>query len=685
MYYWGFDLGDGESTVARASGEGESRPEIVPVDGGEVLLTAWALMKNGEVRIGENAARSAAAALRSAARFKSRFLDEGSDSAGLVRDFSSRVFELLRASGALQGGDSGNRVYIGCPAGWDAAARGRYLKIFENLGLPGPQVISESRAVMVGAVQSNAVRDYIDLRKKSVLVIDVGSSTTDFAFIRHGRESEIRTGGEVALGGGVMDETLLELCVSASKHAAAIRKVFAASESWRVDCELKARRLKERYFSRSPAQREPCVETLLIQYDEPLLLELRLDESMAQRLCDTGCAALGGRSFRSVFCEGLRAVRKALGEEPPELLFLTGGVSRMDELRAWCAQAFPEALLFTDAEPAFSVAKGLAWCGRIDEELLRFRSEVDALIASDFIETLVAGRLRGFYKALLEALLDPLLEQAVKPALIDWRDGKLRRLCDMEAALQEKIKLFLHADSTRRLLLEPLGAWMGEVSEALQDESGAICRRYRVPEQALNIAPQLEAGDLRMLEKLDARQVFAGDALAGAALFAESVLSVIVGLLCGGSGLALIAEGPAGIAIGVVSSLLVLSVWRILGKEAVDEKIMQMDLPLFVRRAALAELLPRIEKPRLGMPAALGGGEGSQGHLLPRLRWPSGGDVPARRMRAIRRKLMESWQGMLDEGGDESVQALSDKLCREISAQIEARLKELAERVEIPL
>ena len=253
MLFWGFDLGDGESAVARTGESGPGTPEIMEVEGSRVVLTAWALMKSGEVRIGENAAKSASAAMRSAARFKSRFLDRQSDSAALIRDFSARVLESLRGSGQLVGGESGNRFCIGCPAGWDAAARERYQKIFDTLGCPAPKVVSESRAVMVGSVQSNSLRDYVDLRTKSVLVVDIGSSTTDFAFIRKGKETEIRTGGEVSLGGGIMDEMLLERCVAASPNAAALRRVFAESEPWRVDCELRARRLKERWFS-APAE-----------------------------------------------------------------------------------------------------------------------------------------------------------------------------------------------------------------------------------------------------------------------------------------------------------------------------------------------------------------------------------------------------------------------------------------------
>ena len=121
MYYWGFDLGDGESAIARVSEDRGKLPEIMEVEGNRVFITAWALMKSGEVRIGENAAKSASAALRSAVRFKSRFLNASADCSGLIRDFSARALESLRAKKKLVGGETENRFYIGCPAGWDDA------------------------------------------------------------------------------------------------------------------------------------------------------------------------------------------------------------------------------------------------------------------------------------------------------------------------------------------------------------------------------------------------------------------------------------------------------------------------------------------------------------------------------------------------------------------------------------
>ena len=210
MNYWGFDLGDGESTLARVGSEGLTSPEIVDVDGKKVIITVWAVMRNGEVRIGENAARSAAAAVRSAARFKRRFLDPQSDSAALIRDFSARVFESLRDSGALVGGEKSNSVYVGCPAGWDAENRARYQRIFETIGFPTPHVVSESRAVMVGAIQSNSVRDYIDLRSKSVIVSDNGSVDGSAEMVRKEFPQVLLVENRANLGFGAANNRALD-------------------------------------------------------------------------------------------------------------------------------------------------------------------------------------------------------------------------------------------------------------------------------------------------------------------------------------------------------------------------------------------------------------------------------------------------------------------------------------------
>ena len=113
-----------------------------------------------------------------------------------------------------------------------------------------------------------------------------------------------------------------------------------------------------------------------------------------------------------------------------------------------------------------------------------------------------------------------------------------------------------------------------------------------------------------------------------------------------------------------------------------------MNLPLLIRRAALSEVLPKLETPKLQLPRLTekdGKAEKPRLRLLPRLRWPEAGDIPARRMRVIRRKVKAGYEELLGSENDEAVQALNARMCREITEQIETRLKELAEQVEIPL
>jgi hypothetical protein len=88
-----------------------------------------------------------------------------------------------------------------------------------------------------------------DILSKHVLVVDIGSSTTDFAYIMGGREVELQTAGEVALGGGLMDEVLLEIALDAAVRGERIREIFKESPPWRSYCEFAARRLKEKYFA----------------------------------------------------------------------------------------------------------------------------------------------------------------------------------------------------------------------------------------------------------------------------------------------------------------------------------------------------------------------------------------------------------------------------------------------------
>ena len=241
------------------------------------------------------------------------------------------------------------------------------------------------------------------------------------------------------------------------------------------------------------------------------------------------------------------------------------------------------------------------------------------------------------------------------------------------------------------------------ISEELEPYTSEICRRYRIPDRSLEISSALSASDFHLLEKLEAKDVLDGDTLTWTAVFVESIISLLIAMLCGGSGVVLVSEGPVGILIGFLVSFLVLLASHAMGKKALDEKLKNANLPLAIRKMALSDMLPHIEGPSLGLSDTLRGnklnqllsgketdaqGEGSsprKRHLLPRLSWSDRDGISERRMQSIRNKILSSYEKLMDSADNEDLIALNTRMSRDISKQIETRLKELAEQVEIPL
>jgi hypothetical protein len=163
-------------------------------------------------------------------------------------------------------------------------------------------------------------------------VVDLGSSTTDFAFIMGGHEVELQTAGEVRLGGGIMDELVLEESVRRSENPEAVRRALEDSAPWRSYCEFAARRLKEQYFSDEEYWRgNDCRKTVRVLTGKDLRLTLRMDEKIADDILNKAAPQLNGKSFRKAFCDSLKDLKGKLGDQQPELLFM----ATPDGLEEW--------------------------------------------------------------------------------------------------------------------------------------------------------------------------------------------------------------------------------------------------------------------------------------------------------------------------------------------------------------
>lgn len=578
MRYIGFDVGDGESAIAAFEQGSGIEPVILPVGGSRSFLSAVGML-NGEIVVGERAYTDALADGLSV-RFKSRFTYDPARNEDIVRFVRGTVRDL-QENGLLHPEDA---FVVGCPAGWNATARARYRELLMRAGLREPQVISESRAAFLYAKYAKTVALDIDVLSKTALVIDIGSSTLDFAYIVGGRETGVGTFGDIALGGGILDEELLHLCVEQSRERDAIRRVFQESRSWYSYCEIEARRLKEEYYTRLLDDPSTSVKKVVrICYDGVQKLTLKLDGDLARQLTEKPLNALQGRSFIQAVQDALDHAVRLTADDPPCLVLLTGGASRMPFFRQLCREAFRDAAVVCCPEPEFSIAKGLSYAGWIDSNLREFRKAIEKEIAEERVAYTARKAMPQLIPPVTEALVDLLIEEAAVPVVTDWQKGRIGTMEEMDAQLKQRVTEVLDSPMARDALTPALRSWLDEVGTQLQALVDPICDRYEVPrkEMALNLTA-VSSGPEQL--PLDAKGL-TGMNLIGALM--TVVVSVLLGLLCGGSGVALIAAGPLGFLAGALLGTAV----SLFGMDAISGAMMKANLPLLLRKRNLVKHL----------------------------------------------------------------------------------------------
>ena len=211
--------------------------------------------------------------------------------------------------------------------------------------------------------------------------------------------------------------------------------------------------------------------------------------------------------FREVFMESLADVKDSITGKQPELIFLIGGVSKMPAVRKWCSEVFTDSVIISATDPEFSVARGLAYCGRIDEDLREFKEDLDKLVHSNTIEDIVGKHITKLYKDAVDTLVDPIVKQVALPIFEKWRSGEISKLSDTDVILQQDIAAFLSEDATRELLAGPITSWLRPVIEELEEHTVPICIRHRVPYTALSLKSYLSVSDIDI--KVNAKEMFA--------------------------------------------------------------------------------------------------------------------------------------------------------------------------------
>ena len=581
MLYIGFDLGDGESAITYSRDIDAIAPAPVAVNGNLSFVSAVGSFENrlvvGSYASGNLEARDVRVC------FKRHFPEQTDDACETIRLFAKGVLEVLRQDSGI-----GNIVdrkdevcfVVGCPAGWDSALREKYREVLLAAGLPNVKLVSESRAAFMNAAHCAALDPR--LIRDSVLVIDIGSSTLDFAYVLDGMEYNVGTMGDVLLGGGLLDEMIVQYAIDSMadrEEAEKIRAFLDRDISWRSFVMLWARALKEQYFTdeehyedTNEALRKVCK----LFFDGGMhRLTLQLSPEVIMKLIDRPHPLLGMQSFSAKLRNSLLTVRQSVMEREPKLVLLTGGASRMGFFRDACADIFSKARIEISREPEFDISRGLVYAGYTDEKMGRLLREIREYVAGRTVEERTAEALPDLIEKLAAPIGDAIIENAVEPAFALWRKGEYRTLQDFRDAAQKETAKYLMSEGTGELLYRYVRDWSADLITRVQADIGEICRKY-------NIA----LGMLQMNESLPDLSAITGSGDLEVPFvhlinsMAALIVTLISSLLCGGTGVALVMTGPVGILIGAVAGLVLSAI----GAKYTQSLLMRADFPVLMRK-----------------------------------------------------------------------------------------------------
>ena len=589
----GFDFGHGETALARVSSQAnDSEPEMLEIFARKSQVTALAFKPDKGDLVGDQALKTTGITELHIGFKPMRHNLNSPEHQRIVKRFVRKYLDLLEENGQI-GSPETTLFVVGSPSGWSTAERATYADILKQGGMRRVTVEKESRAAFLHLKESRISEVDAERLMQNVLIIDIGSSTTDFTIVSRMHARSIEDFG-LSLGAGLIEEmiyerTLLRMEKENSDELNRLADVFQKYPYFKRQCLIACREGKEKYFS---------IPELYLSADQPVDCSLKfrtikppiefepdIHRDEMERILTLPIKALNGQSWKEAFRAALAHAKSKMDAAGPDLVVLTGGASRMDVVLQLCSQMFSsKEKIIRGLEPEFTIARGLARIGRTDILSNELKKAIETIGDSTEIITLVEQSLPGLIDTLAEPLADELISYAVGPSLNAWREGHLKTLNDIRPDIENRKKNLLgriRGEDARK----KLDAWLNNaLLPALADFTDPVCRRFDIPRSVLDLRNRNIAAGVSSLSHppFNVNQLIRSDEII---VLTSMIAGIIVGMASGGTGLALFHLPIAGQVIAAVIGAIVTGY----GVDAVTEKIKDKDLPGFSRKWVLPD------------------------------------------------------------------------------------------------
>jgi hypothetical protein len=398
--------------------------------------------------------------------------------------FVSAIFRTLRADKQID--DLGRTyVFVGHPSGWNDRVVEAYQSLLLQAGLLLVDVVPESRAAFIHARESGELNLSMDELSQRVLIIDFGSSTTDFTATL-GLTTQPLDFGHVSLGAGIIDGLIMDHMIARSNRRRELMAALDRLPGKKTEFAYKCRIAKERYFNAEKAVPDPVIEDI-VRIDNGITVDIELDRNAMDQMLAEPSKLLDGMNWRQALTDCLsKAHQQVLS---PDLIILTGGAARMGFVRDTVGEIFPRTKIAMSQEPEFAIAKGLALYGRLLLKTKSFRVEIDKLLQGEAFRNVITEALPDLIERQAGAVARDLAEGPVQSVIRRWRDqpAAVATIDDMGSQIVEECTAWVQSPEAHQTINAVVAEWLESIRIRLELLTDPFCERFGIPKRALSL------------------------------------------------------------------------------------------------------------------------------------------------------------------------------------------------------
>lgn len=564
----GFDLGHGETalTWVRADNQ-EKTPQSLLINNKKSQVTAIAHHPQKGIMIGDMAFQFSDASVFEIAFKSRRFQDK--NYRRTIQEFVRAIYQHLIDTSQLQV-EENNYFFIGCPSGWWQEEIATYTQIISEKTLTNATVVKESRAALMHAKESGIFT--IEELEKSVLVIDIGSSTTDYTLVKGMSDTPIDFGHD--LGASLIEKEILkqtlechrqyregkEELIKLSEHLseleiweleeiAELEQIFQQNPLYKNRCELRCRKAKEEYFNFSGYYEDNLVNVGSEDIQRKFKFMPLVNGKIMNTILHRPLTELNNKSWRGAFAEQLKFVKEKLDElgTRPTAILLTGSASKMNFVLEICQQVFVDLPCKLDGEPELCIARGLARWGRVYIRTSGFMEEIGEFLDKE-LSGIIGQYMPSFLEKLAEVLANGLVEEVIKSSVQSWKNRKITTLKSLEVEIEKSAKVWLTGDDANSKIASCLLDWLVHIQQDVREKTDSICQKYGLPLGTFE-SKTIDLGD--QTQKVPT-SIYVED-LTGLSIFVGHLVAIIVGVAIAGLFHFLIFAGILAPILGVIA------------------------------------------------------------------------------------------------------------------------------------